>query len=82
MSGEWHPRKGCRLMATWPVDQDPPAGWQRSEFTLPLIWHIADGGPADEAVPLDGYTTTADCGVSKDQIDQQANDGCKDKPGC
>lgn len=51
-------------MATWPVSEAPPDGWQRSEYTLPLIWRIATGGPEDEAVTIDGYTESADCGIS------------------
>ena len=57
------PRKGNRLFGTWPRDEDPPAGWQRSG-TTPLIWRVATGEPADGAVEVIGYTSTVDCGVS------------------
>jgi len=56
------PRKGNRLFGTCPLDEEPPAGWRRSGST-PLIWRVATGEPADDAVEVIGYTATADCGV-------------------
>lgn len=69
MSGEaFRPRPGCRLVSTWPLDEDLPVGWQRSEGMSPIvIWRIADGGPLDDAVEILGYTDTPDCGITHGQ---------------
>ena len=67
MSSDFRPRKGNRLFGTWPRDEDPPAGWERSGST-PLIWRVATGEPADNAVELIGcagigYAGPPDYGV-------------------
>jgi hypothetical protein len=57
----FRPPKGSRLMTSWPV----PEGWQRSDGMFPLvIWRVATGEPADNAVEIEAYTSTADCGLS------------------
>jgi hypothetical protein len=65
MSDAFRPRKGCRLMSSWPLAAPVPEGWQRSDGMSPLvIWRVATGEPADTAVEVEAYTSTADCGRS------------------
>jgi hypothetical protein len=65
VSGDFRPRKGCRLMSSWPLDEPVPEGWHRSDGMFPLvIWRVATGEPADTAVEIEAYTETADCGVT------------------
>jgi hypothetical protein len=58
------PRPGCRLLGVWPPEDDPPAGWQRSDGARILVWRIMTGEAADHAVETIGYTDSADCGVT------------------
>lgn len=61
----FRPRPGYRLVAEWPVGDEPPAGWQRGSGVFPsMIYRVADGGPADRAAEVAAYTTSTDCGVS------------------
>jgi hypothetical protein len=61
----FRPPKGSRLMTSWPLDEPVPEGWQRSDGMFPLvIWRVATGEPADNAVEIEAYTSTADCGLS------------------
>jgi hypothetical protein len=65
MSDAFRPRKGCRLVASWPLDEEPPEGWQRGDGIFPtVIWRVATGESADTAVEIEAYTETADCGVT------------------
>jgi hypothetical protein len=65
MSDAFRPRKGCRLMASWLLDEPVPEGWQRSDGMFPIvIWRVATGEPEDNAVEIEAYTSTADCGRS------------------
>jgi hypothetical protein len=61
-SRDFRPRKGNRLFGTWPLNEDPPPGWQRSGTVL--IWRVATGEPADDAVEVIGYSQTVNLGVS------------------
>lgn len=58
---DWRPRPGNQLIGYWPTDDPPPPGWERRR-TPWVVWRVADGTAADNAVDVIGYTEHPNCG--------------------